>query len=113
MMARDQSDREERFIALYRAHQPKIVAYARRRLPDPDAADAVADTFLAAWRQLDQLPPEPLPWLYRIAWHAVANQRRRSGRWLRLQSRAHVRLRPGAGPDPAVAADSSNALAAA
>src|SRR5690242_3156160 len=42
-------------------------AYVRRRLPEPDAAYALADTFLAAWRRLDSVPEEPLPWRYRIA----------------------------------------------
>jgi sigma-70-like protein len=86
----DDDDREERFVRVYRDFQPKIAAYIRRRLPESDAADALAETFLTAWRMLESVPEEPLPWLYRIAANSVANQRRSVRRWLRLQHRAHA-----------------------
>jgi RNA polymerase sigma-70 factor (ECF subfamily) len=60
-------DREERFARLYRGFQPKIAAYVRRRLPESEAGDALAETFLTAWRTLERVPEDPLPWLYRIA----------------------------------------------
>jgi hypothetical protein len=37
-----------------------VLAYARRRVVADLAQDVVADTFLAAWRNIDDLPPEPL-----------------------------------------------------
>jgi len=64
-----------------------VLAYALRRLPtEPDAEDAVADTFSVAWRRVDRLP-EPdaaLPWLLAIARRVIANQRRGSARRTRL-----------------------------
>lgn len=86
----DDDDREDRFARLYRDFQPKVAAYVHRRLSEPDAADALAETFLTAWRRLDTVPADPLPWLYRIAGNAVANQRRSARRWLRLKHRAHA-----------------------
>lgn len=90
------SGREERFTMLYRAHYGKVVAYCRRRLPAEAASDAVAETFLAAWRRLDAVPGDPLLWLYGLARGAVSNQRR----GLERSARLRVRLgRLGGVPD--------------
>ena len=69
-------DDTERFRALFAAHRSAVLAYARRRV-DPDAAaDVVAETFLVAWRRLDAVPDDALPWLYGVARKVVGNQRR-------------------------------------
>ena len=109
---RDSEDdgREERFVRLYRDFQPKISAYVRRRLPESDAADALADTFLTAWRRLGDAPDDRLPWLYRIAANSVANQRRSVRRWSRLQHRAHARRELEGVVDSALAAETTSAL---
>lgn len=36
----------------------------------------VAETFLVCWRKLDEVPPEPLPWLYAVARRTLANHYR-------------------------------------
>src|SRR5262249_33967251 len=49
------------------------------RVDDPaDAADVVAETFLVAWRRLDDVPAgdETRPWLLGVARRVLANQRR-------------------------------------
>jgi DNA-directed RNA polymerase specialized sigma24 family protein len=79
--------REQRFIALFDACYGPVLAYARRRVHQGDADDVVAETFLAAWRNLDGLSDDPLPWLYRVASHAIANQRRGATRRERLRGR--------------------------
>ena len=62
-----------RFDACLRAHYADIVAYALRRLDDRRAADDVAaETFAVAWRRVDSIPPEPLPWLLGVARHVRA-----------------------------------------
>ena len=69
-------DDNERFRALFGAHRAAVLAYARRRV-DPDAAaDVVAETFLVAWRRLDAVPEDALPWLYGVARKVIGNQRR-------------------------------------
>ena len=45
---------EERFTELYRAHVDAVRAYAWRRARVAD--DVVAETFLIAWRRIDQVP---------------------------------------------------------
>jgi RNA polymerase sigma-70 factor (ECF subfamily) len=67
-----------------------------------DAEDAVAETFLVAWRRLDDMPTgdEALPWLYGACRRVLANQRRANDRRHRLIDRLR-RHRPLAiGPDP-------------
>lgn len=67
----------ERFEAIYRAHLGHVLAYARRRLAGPEEAEEVAaETFTVAWRRLDEIPREPLAWLYGVARHTLMNQRR-------------------------------------
>ena len=67
---------EARFEALYRAHYRRVLSYALRRAAPDVAADVVADTFLVAWRRLDRVPDEPLPWLLAVARKTLANERR-------------------------------------
>lgn len=48
---------EQRFDQLYRATVDDVLAYLARRTRTPeDAADALAETYAAAWRKLDSLP---------------------------------------------------------
>ena len=70
------SEREQRFDDLYRAYFARVLAYALRRAPQEVAHDVVADTFLVAWRRLERLPEEPLPWLLAVARKTLANTRR-------------------------------------
>ena len=49
-------DRTEAFRHVYEAHYRRVVAYVRRRLAGPDADDAVAETFLIAWRRFEDIP---------------------------------------------------------
>ena len=52
-----QASPEDRFAALFERTHVALLGYAVRRVADPaDAADIVADTFLVAWRRLDEVP---------------------------------------------------------
>jgi RNA polymerase sigma-70 factor, ECF subfamily len=87
---------EQRFARLYREHGREILGYALRRCPDPeDAADAVAETFLAAWRRLAEVPlgEEGRLWLFGTARFVVANQRRGERRRNRLTEHLRAELR--------------------
>ena len=79
--------RAERFEALFRENYPAVRAYALRGADREPAEDAVAETFLVAWRRLDLVPDDALPWLYGTARRALANQRRAAGRQAALRSR--------------------------
>jgi len=87
---------DARFERIFRAHFGRILAYARRRTSDPGTAEEVAaETFLVAWRRLDEVPDEPLPWLYGVARKVLANTvrgaARRTALHALLQQEAHVR----------------------
>jgi RNA polymerase sigma-70 factor, ECF subfamily len=83
------SDRE-RFSLIFEAHRGALEAYVRRRVPPSAVADIVSETFLAAWRKLDQIDHQPLPWLYRAAALEIAyrrrNQQRDESLWHRVAS---------------------------
>lgn len=68
--------RRERFEKLYRRHAGEVLAYALRRAAPEAAHDAAADTFLVAWRRLDTVPDNALPWLYAVTHKTLSTQRR-------------------------------------
>jgi RNA polymerase sigma-70 factor (ECF subfamily) len=78
----------ERFTSIFETHHPRVSAYVRRRVPPSAAPDIVAETFLAAWRRLDQLSDQPLPWLYRAAALEISHRRRNAQRDELLWERA-------------------------
>ncbi|WP_205752783.1 RNA polymerase sigma factor [Cryptosporangium phraense] len=92
-----------RFRRLYAANFEPLLAYATRRVEQPeDAADVVAETFLVAWRRAAELPPddEVRLWLYGVARRVLANHHRGGARRDRLGERLRQRLRVTSSPDP-------------
>lgn len=110
--------RQRRFRILFDAESRAVLGYALRRTERAeDAADVVADTFLVAWRRIDELPSgdEARLWLYGVARRVLANQRRGASRRQQLGERLRDDLRrvlptvtgpadPTADGDPATAA---------
>jgi RNA polymerase sigma-70 factor (ECF subfamily) len=64
---------------MFMEHYPRVLAYARRRSPE-EAADVVSEVFLTAWRRLDEIPADALPWLLGVARRTIANARRSAAR---------------------------------
>jgi RNA polymerase sigma-70 factor (ECF subfamily) len=91
---RGSSNRRRRFEDLFARHGTAVYAYARRRSTAADAEEVVAETFLVAWRRLDALPAEALPWLLAVARRTLANKRRGDDRRTAL----HLRLATAAAP---------------
>lgn len=97
------ASRASRFEAIFKATHRRVLAYALRRAADVSSAEeVVSETFLAAWRRLDAVPSEPLPWLLGTARKVLANQRRSAKR--RRPDGPHVPLdlldAPDLGPAP-------------
>lgn len=77
----------ERFERLYRANYAAVLAYALRRAGAEQAHDVAAETFLVAWRRLDDVPADPRAWLLGVARRTLANQRRSDRRRAALATR--------------------------
>lgn len=107
--------RRERFERLYWDHYGAVLAYALSRDRPDVAKDATAETFLVAWRRLDDAPAEPLAWLLGIARRCLSTGRRGGRRREALLVRLQEAV-PGGGTasgDPADAvAERSTVLAA-
>jgi RNA polymerase sigma-70 factor, ECF subfamily len=68
-----------RFAELYERYARLLYRYAYRRLGDHRAEDAVADTFVAAFRARGRYDPtraDAKPWLFAIVSHEIARYRR-------------------------------------
>lgn len=77
----------DRFTQLYEAYYDPVERYVRRRVDDSAVRDVVAEVFLTAWRRFNELPAEPLPWLYGTARRVLANERRGAQRRVALAGR--------------------------
>jgi RNA polymerase sigma-70 factor (ECF subfamily) len=89
------AERGRRFEELYAAHHIPLLGYALRRTDNTDdAADVLAETFLTAWRRLEEIPPgsQARLWLYGTARHVLANHRRGKRRRLALADRLKADL---------------------
>ncbi len=77
---------ERRFNEVFATCHEPIYAYCRRRADPGMARDAAAETFLVAWRRIDDVPPgdRALRWLYGVARKVLANQYRTAQRQRRL-----------------------------
>jgi RNA polymerase sigma-70 factor (ECF subfamily) len=72
-----------RFEAIFRSYYPRVLAYVMRRTEGREVAEEiVSETFLVAWRRLEVVPLEPLPWLLgtarKVLGHRLRAERRRA-----------------------------------
>ncbi|MET7935478.1 sigma-70 family RNA polymerase sigma factor [Streptomyces sp. NPDC005322] len=80
---------DDAFDAAYREHYWAVSRFVARRLDDQawEVEEVVAEVFAVAWRRRAELPEPPLPWLYAVARHCLANTVRGKGRYRRLLAR--------------------------
>ena len=83
------------YEALYAEHRACVLGYVLRRTDSThDAADVIAETFLVAWRRLDDAPTGASArlWLYGVARRVLANHRRGERRRTQLAERLRGEL---------------------
>ncbi len=83
LVARLQAGDEQAFEQLVREHGPRMLAVARRLLPqEQDAQDAVQDAFLSAFRSIDRFQEKSklATWLHQIVVNAALMKLRRRSR---------------------------------
>lgn len=81
---------EARFRVLFEQSSRPLLAYVLRRVREPaDASDVVAETFVVAWRRLDEVPAgdHARYWLFGVARRQLANQQRGDLRRTNLANR--------------------------
>jgi RNA polymerase sigma-70 factor (ECF subfamily) len=105
--------REDRFEELFREHYGAVRGYALRRAPSELAQDAISETFLVAWRRLDDVPADALPWLFGVARRVLANQRRSAARSSALEQRLAATATIAGSKDPGENAGEGETLRAA
>ena len=94
-----------RFRTIYDAHYGAVRNYCLRRLPPADVGDVMAEVFTIVWRKMADAPTsdEVLPWIYGVARHVLANQRRGTRRGLRLVAKIGAQpVETDPGPEPVV-----------
>ena len=107
------ADDRDRFERLYRENFRAVLRFAVARIDPERAKDVAAETFLVAWRRLDDVPAEPRPWLFGVARRVIAGQFRSESRREALASRLRSAHDEGMATDPMAAlADRNEALAA-
>ena len=99
----------DRFATLFGRHHRQVYAYAVSRAGRDVADDIVSDTFLVAWRRLDAVPADPLPWLLGVARNVTQERFRDAARQLSLLSQASAAIE---GDIAEVVADRAVTLAA-
>lgn len=70
----------DRLESLFRVHAPAVVRYARRRVLPAEVDEVVAETFVVAWRRIDDVPEPALAWLLGVARGVSANVTRSARR---------------------------------
>lgn len=103
--------RAARFTRLYEQHHGDVLRFARRRVGAEAAHDVMHDTFLVAWRRLDDVPEHTRPWILTVAHHTIGNRLRAERRLAQAYLTAATAPRPpGETPeDHAFAVDLSRA----
>jgi RNA polymerase sigma factor (sigma-70 family) len=76
--------REARLRSLFEENSMRVLAYALRHIGASAAQDVVSEVFLVAWRRIDHVPEDALPWLLVIARNTIGNRRRGLARQQRL-----------------------------
>lgn len=88
----------ERLESLFREHAAAVRAYALRRIDPATAEDTVSEVFVTAWRRLEDVPEDALPWLLACSRRVLGNQRRASRRRVALAERLGAARVPAGDP---------------
>jgi len=86
------ADDRKRFERIYRENFRAVLRFAALRIDPERAKDVAAETFLVAWRRLDDVPAEPRAWLLGVARKVIAGQFRSETRRDALTARVQGEL---------------------
>lgn len=83
---------------LYAAYAPSVRGYLRQRTDAATADDLLSDVFVVAWRRLEKIPPDPVPWLLACARNLLAHSHRSERRRAALIDRLRDNTQPESMP---------------
>jgi RNA polymerase sigma factor (sigma-70 family) len=96
--------REERFTRLFEEQFEPVRRYVWRRDP-AHCEDVVSETFLVAWRRLDDVPADARPWLIGVARNVRLNVHRSARRQDSVSQRLSESSAPGEQHEPELVSD--------
>jgi len=109
----EQTDARRRLEALFNAHHAELMAFVRRRGAEANAEDVAADTFVVAWRRLDDIPAgAERAWLFGVARRLLANSWRGQQRGMKAVERLAANARSSPTVETGVSSELTTALAA-
>jgi RNA polymerase sigma-70 factor, ECF subfamily len=88
-----------RFERLWQEHYAAVHGHASRRV-GARADEVCAEVFLVAWRRLDDVPRDALPWLFAASRNVIGTAWRSDARRARLQDRLDAESSPLGTRDP-------------
>jgi RNA polymerase sigma factor (sigma-70 family) len=94
----DQDERRAGLEDLYAAHAGAVRGYLRQRTDAATADDLLSEVFVVAWRRLEKVPPDPVPWLLACARNVLAHSHRSERRRVALIDRLRDNKRPESMP---------------
>jgi RNA polymerase sigma-70 factor (ECF subfamily) len=86
-------DAEKRLRRMYDESYFRLLSYALGYLDRASAEEIVSETFVVAWRRLDDVPSRELPWLFGVARNLIRERCRADQRLRTLCTELSVRAR--------------------
>ncbi|WP_407320074.1 sigma-70 family RNA polymerase sigma factor [Isoptericola halotolerans] len=92
----DDAEAQERLTGLWVEHHEQVTRFVARRVAPELVDDVVSESFLVAWRRLDEVPQgaESRPWMFTVARNVLATHLRTQGRWRALNVRLEQQPEP-------------------
>jgi RNA polymerase sigma-70 factor (ECF subfamily) len=84
---RSVKSRRDRFEEIAPNVIEPVRRFLARRTDAATADDVLAETLLVCWRRAEELPDEPLPWVYAVARNCLRNAERSARRQERVAAR--------------------------
>ncbi|MDO8143662.1 RNA polymerase sigma factor [Isoptericola sp. 178] len=80
----DDAAARERLTRLWVDHREQVVRFVARRAAPAIVDDVVSETYLVAWRRVEDVPTAARAWLFGVARTVLSTQVRTQGRWQAL-----------------------------
>jgi len=79
-MTGNERDRQARLADMFHAHHRRVYSYVVSQAGRQFADDVVSETFVVAWRSIEKIPTDELPWLIGVARNLLRKRYEREAR---------------------------------